>query len=147
MLKVLVGAGARGRHLGLYSYGERVRTSGAWIPMTAVKPRRRGNGEEAARKPVREATKTAQEATQAATERAAPEAAPISLLEPSPRPPFFSDPGLICIALEAGEIGVWSWDISSSQATWSSNLESVCGLARGRLDATRMILENDVHPD
>ncbi|HEV3371089.1 MAG TPA: HWE histidine kinase domain-containing protein [Xanthobacteraceae bacterium] len=81
------------------------------------------------------------------TAREAAREAAGSSLEPSPRPPFFADPGLICIALEAGQIGVWSWDISSGRATWSSNLEDICELARGRLDATKMILENDVHTD
>jgi two-component sensor histidine kinase len=136
---------------GLQGYG---------FQMTAVKPRRRGNGEEAARKsaqkPTREtalrtaqetAQETAQQAAQETLEEAAPGAIPGSSLQPSPRPPFFPDPGLICIALEAGQIGVWSWDIPSNQATWSSNLEDICGLAPGRLDTTKMILENDVHPD
>jgi len=92
--------------------------------MTAVKPRRRENGEEAAG-----------------------EAAHAASLKPNPRPPFFPDPGLICIALEAGQIGIWAWDIPSNRATWSSNIEDICGLAKGSLDGTKMILENDVHPD
>jgi PAS domain S-box-containing protein len=112
--------------------------------MTAVKPRRRGDREEAPQKAERE---SARESTQESTRESAPEPSRGSSLEPSRRPPFFPDTGLVCIALEAGQIGVWSWDISSSKATWSSNLEDVCGLARGSLDGTRMILENDVHPD
>ena len=67
--------------------------------------------------------------------------------EVSPQPPFFPDLALICIALEAGQIGVWSWDIKSHQATWSTNVEGICGLPRGSLDAAKMILENDVHPE
>jgi PAS domain S-box-containing protein len=70
-----------------------------------------------------------------------------SSLEPSPRPPFFSDPDLISIALEAGQIGIWSWDIRSNRAAWSSNIEDICGLTKGSLDGTWNILENDVHPD
>src|ERR1700693_1053152 len=70
-----------------------------------------------------------------------------SSLELSPQRPFFPDPGLICIALEAGQIGVWSWDIPSNQATWSTNIEDICGLARGSLDGNKMILEHDVHPE
>src|SRR5260370_28873899 len=92
--------------------------------MTAVKPRRRENGEEAAG-----------------------EAAHAASLKRNPRPRFFPDPGLICIALEAGQIGIWAWDIPSNRATWSSNIEDICGLAKGSLDGTKMILENDVHPD
>ena len=49
-----------------------------------------------------------------------------SALEPSPALPFFPDPELICIALKAGQIGIWSWDIRSNRATWSSNIEDIC---------------------
>jgi PAS domain S-box-containing protein len=68
-------------------------------------------------------------------------------LEPSPRPPFFPDSELICIALEAGQIGIWSWDMASNQASWSSNIEDICGLTKGSSDGAKMILENDVHPE
>jgi PAS domain S-box-containing protein len=112
--------------------------------MSAVKPRRRGNGEQVARKAAQE---TAQETARETAQETAPETAPGSALEASPRPPFFSDPGLICIALEGGQIGIWSWDISSNRATWSSNFEDICGLAPGSLDETKMILDNVVHPD
>jgi two-component sensor histidine kinase len=61
--------------------------------------------------------------------------------------PFFSDPPLIGVALEAGEIGVWSWDITSHRATWSSNIGNICGFAPGSLDATRNVPEIDVHPE
>jgi PAS domain S-box-containing protein len=88
--------------------------------MVAVNPRRRENGKEAAgRWP----------------------------LKPRPQQPFFPDHELICIALEAGQIGIWSWDIISNRATWSRNIEDVCGLATGSLDGTKMVLENDVHPE
>src|SRR5580704_17301965 len=63
------------------------------------------------------------------------------------RQPFFSDPELICIALEAGRIGIWSWDIQSNRVTWSSNIEDICGLTRGSLDGAKMVLEDDVHPE
>ena len=67
--------------------------------------------------------------------------------EMSPRLPFFPDPGLICIALEAGQIGIWSWDIRSNQTTWSSNIEDICALTPGSLDGGKMVLEDDVHPE
>jgi two-component sensor histidine kinase len=88
--------------------------------MVAVNPRRRENGKEAASR---------------------------GPLKPRPRQPFFPDHELICIALEAGQIGIWSWDIISNQATWSSNIESVCNLATGSLDGAKMVLENDIHPE
>jgi PAS domain S-box-containing protein len=88
--------------------------------MTAVKPRQHENGKETAHG---------------------------SSLELSPPQPFFPDPELICIALEAGQVGIWSWDIASRQASWSTNIEDICGLAKGSLDGTKMVLDNDVHPD
>jgi PAS domain S-box-containing protein len=88
--------------------------------MTALKPRPDDNGKEYA------------------------ESSPLEL---SPQPPFFPDPALISIALEAGQIGVWSWDIKSRRASWSSNIEDICGLAKGTLDATKMVLDNEVHPE
>ncbi len=63
------------------------------------------------------------------------------------RPPFFADPELIWIALEAGHIGIWTWDIASNRATWSSNVEEICGLPKGGLDDNGMIFENTVHPE
>ncbi len=70
-----------------------------------------------------------------------------SALELSPRLPFFSDPDLICIALEAGQIGIWSWNIASNRLTWSTNIEDICGLAKGSFDGTKAVLENDIHPE
>src|SRR6267154_1479129 len=70
-----------------------------------------------------------------------------SALERSLQPPFFPDHELICIALEAGQIGIWSWDIQSNRATWSSNIEDICGLTKGSLDETKMFLDHDVHPE
>jgi PAS domain S-box-containing protein len=88
--------------------------------MTAVKPRRRENDQQGADS---------------------------SPPEPSLQVPFFPDPELICIALEAGHIGIWEWDIRSNRGTWSANVEEICGLAKGSLDETKMVLETDVHPD
>jgi PAS domain S-box-containing protein len=87
--------------------------------MTAVKPRRRENGKETD---------------------------PGSSLESSSPRPFFPDPELISIALEAGQVGIWSWDIACNQASWSTNIEDIYGLAKGSLDGTRMVLDNDIHP-
>lgn len=65
----------------------------------------------------------------------------------SREPPFFADAELICIALQAGRIGIWSWDIAAKRATWSSNVEAICGLPKDSLNETKMILEDDVHPE
>jgi len=63
------------------------------------------------------------------------------------RLPFFPDPELISVALEAGQIGIWTWDIASNRATWSSNVEDICGLAKGSLEGSKMIFEDAVHPE
>jgi two-component sensor histidine kinase len=70
-----------------------------------------------------------------------------SCLELSPQPPFFSDPALMGVALEAGQIGVWSWDIASNHAAWSSNIGEICGFGQRCLDGTKMVPEVDVHPE
>src|SRR5437763_1987064 len=49
----------------------------------------------------------------------------------SARPPFFPHPDLIPAAVEAGNIGVWSWDIGSNQVACSTNLEEILGLPQG----------------
>ncbi len=67
--------------------------------------------------------------------------------EASPRPSFFPDAELICSVLEAGRIGIWSWDIRSKRVTRSSNLEEICGLSPGSMEATKTGIEDAVHPE
>jgi PAS domain S-box-containing protein len=73
------------------------------------------------------------------------EGAGTSSLEVGPPLPFFVDLDLMSIAVEAGKIGIWSWDIAANRATWSTNIEEICGLAKGTCDGAT--LENDVHPE
>jgi PAS domain S-box-containing protein len=61
--------------------------------------------------------------------------------------PFFADLDVICTAIEAAQIGVWSWDIAANRGTWSTNIEEICGLAKGSFDGTTAALTNDVHPE
>src|SRR5215469_11785113 len=75
------------------------------------------------------------------------EGASTSSLEVVPPLPFFADLDLMSIAVEAGKIGIWSWDIAANQATWSTNIEEICGLAKGTFNGSAAALENDVHPD
>ena len=60
--------------------------------------------------------------------------------------PFFPDTKLVEAALEAAQIGVWSWDIASDRVTWSSNMEGIRGLPQGAFDGTFAFVERDVHP-
>jgi PAS domain S-box-containing protein len=47
-------------------------------------------------------------------------------------------------ALEAGQLGVWSWDLHSNRMTWSSHLESVHGPPEGKLDGTFSIVPQNL---
>ncbi len=60
---------------------------------------------------------------------------------------FFPDSATLRAALEAGRIGIWSWDIATNVVTWSSNLESIYGLAAGSFDGTSAFFERDVHEE
>jgi PAS domain S-box-containing protein len=60
---------------------------------------------------------------------------------------FFPDFATVRAALEAGRIGVWSWDIATNAITWSSNIELICGLSPGLFDGTYSFFENDIHED
>ena len=68
-------------------------------------------------------------------------------LSPRASMPFFPELDLISVAMEAGRVGIWSWDLRSRQATWSTNFEEVCEVAKGSLDSSKMPLESNVHPE
>lgn len=61
--------------------------------------------------------------------------------------PFFSDFATVRAALEAGMIGVWSWDVATNTVTWSSNMETIHGLPPGSFDGTYAFFERDIHED
>ena len=46
-------------------------------------------------------------------------------------------------ALDAGQVGVWSWDLRSNQLTWSTRLEDVHGRPEGSLDGFMSIVPQD----
>jgi PAS domain S-box-containing protein len=48
-------------------------------------------------------------------------------------------------ALDAGPLGVWSWDLRSHRMAWSSNLADFHGLPEGKLDGTFSIVPQDLH--
>ena len=64
-----------------------------------------------------------------------------------PQPAFFPDLSLISMALEAGRIGLWSWDIKSNRVTWSSNLEGIHRLPAGSFSGDFSFFEKDIHPE
>jgi PAS domain S-box-containing protein len=60
---------------------------------------------------------------------------------------FFPDVATVHFALEAGRIGVWSWDIATDAVTWSSNIESMIGLAPETFGGTFSRFTKDVHDE
>jgi two-component sensor histidine kinase len=79
--------------------------------------------------------------------REQPAASPPQPIPPLPQQPFFPDPALLAIALETGQIGIWSWDIASDRVTWSSNAECVRDLPGGKFEGTFADFENEIHPE
>lgn len=51
------------------------------------------------------------------------------------------------VALEAGQVGVWSWDIKSNAVKWSRNMEQIHGMAPGGFDGTFSAFQKDMHPE
>ncbi|HUE30717.1 MAG TPA: MASE1 domain-containing protein [Verrucomicrobiae bacterium] len=51
------------------------------------------------------------------------------------------------LALEAGRLGVWDWNVGSGQVQWSENLEPIHGLPRGGFPGTFEGFLALVHPD
>ena len=51
------------------------------------------------------------------------------------------------IALEAGGVGVWSWDVKSNVVQWSPNLEHIHGLVAGDFQGKFSGFQKDIHPE
>ena len=51
------------------------------------------------------------------------------------------------VALAAGKMGTWEWDISSNQVTWSSTLEVIHGLKPGTFGRRFEDFKRDIHPE
>jgi PAS domain S-box-containing protein len=50
------------------------------------------------------------------------------------------------LALDAGRMGTWDWDIKSGRVSWSAQLESIHGLEPGAFGGTLDAFRRDVHP-
>jgi two-component sensor histidine kinase len=74
-------------------------------------------------------------------------------IEPENRPAqktakeFFPDFATVRAALEAAQLGIWSWDIATDTVTWSSNLESLHGVPPGSFDGTFGCFISNIHHD
>ena len=51
------------------------------------------------------------------------------------------------LALEAGRMGVWDWDIRTGDLQWSDSLEPLHGLAPGTFGGTFEHFQSLIHPD
>ncbi|MCG3115210.1 MAG: PAS domain S-box protein [Candidatus Manganitrophus sp. SA1] len=54
---------------------------------------------------------------------------------------------LLKIALEAGRMGVFEFDVQNGKVSWSPNLERIHGLAPGTFGGTFEDFKRDIHPD
>ena len=50
------------------------------------------------------------------------------------------------LALEAGRMGVWDWNIKTNQVRWSDNLEAIHGLANGTFGGSFEAFQQLIHP-
>ncbi|MGB7951173.1 MAG: MASE1 domain-containing protein, partial [Candidatus Binatia bacterium] len=55
--------------------------------------------------------------------------------------------GQLKVAMAAGQMGAWQWDLASGRITWSSGLEVIHGLAPGTFGGTFEAFKSDIHPD
>ena len=51
------------------------------------------------------------------------------------------------LALEAGRMGTWEWDIATDDVFWSPSLEAIHGLAIGSFAGTFEAYQKSIHPD
>jgi PAS domain S-box-containing protein len=51
------------------------------------------------------------------------------------------------LALEAGRMGTWSWELSTDRVDWSPALEALHGLAPGSFEGTLEAFSRDMHPE
>jgi len=51
------------------------------------------------------------------------------------------------LALRAGGLGAWEWNIETGQITWSPTLEKIHGIPEGSFAGTFEAYQSDVHPD
>src|SRR4051812_41636584 len=54
---------------------------------------------------------------------------------------------LLQLALRAGKIGVWDWDILQERITWTDSLYAIHGVTREQFDGTAAGFAQLIHPD
>ncbi|WNG33034.1 PAS domain-containing protein [Archangium violaceum] len=51
------------------------------------------------------------------------------------------------VALEAGRMGAWEWDIPAGRVTWAPTLERIHGIPEGSFGGTFQDYQSDMHPE
>src|SRR5690606_19945438 len=51
------------------------------------------------------------------------------------------------LALDAGRMGSWQWDIASGQVAWSATLERIHGLTEGSFEGSFKAYQQDIYPE
>ncbi|MGH6947061.1 MAG: PAS domain S-box protein [Kiloniellales bacterium] len=51
------------------------------------------------------------------------------------------------LALEAGQMGTWEWNVATGEVVWSPSLETIHGLAPGAFPGTFAAYQEDIHPE
>lgn len=51
------------------------------------------------------------------------------------------------LALEAGQMGTWEWNVATDEVVWSPGLETIHGLAPGAFAGTFAAYQEDIHPE
>lgn len=51
------------------------------------------------------------------------------------------------MALDAGRMGAWEWEVATEQVRWSETLERIHGLQPGTFEGTFEAYQHDIHPD
>src|SRR5262249_1462685 len=51
------------------------------------------------------------------------------------------------VALEAGRLGAWEWDIATEKVTWSATLERIHGIPEGTFGGSFHAYQRDIHPE
>ncbi|PYM25014.1 MAG: hybrid sensor histidine kinase/response regulator [Candidatus Rokuibacteriota bacterium] len=74
-------------------------------------------------------------------------ATPLAAAVVTERPAVNAHDDPVRLALEAGQLGVWEWDIAAGRVRWSPRLEAIHGLAPGTFRGTVEAFHADIHPD
>ncbi len=61
--------------------------------------------------------------------------------------PAVADAQRLRLALDAGHMGTWRWDLGTGRVTWDERMEALFGLAPGTFDGTFAMYESLLHPE